>query len=121
MRTTTGNVRVYDFGFAHLDTSIRVEVANGEVEVRATRDTFSHTRRQAFLRALASEGFIGEQHLSSLAVSYDDNSGIRWVVDDSWIDRPHELSPRGRTFRIRLLVGLFGLWLVALLVLRAGK
>lgn len=94
--------RSFDFCFIHLDyTLVRVEEIDGRVTIRATADTFSRRRKTCFIRELAAEGFISDDRWPALFEVESDSSGIRWLIDRSWvkpdqalIDRNHRLVKR---------------------------
>jgi hypothetical protein len=115
MKTNTAEPRHFEFGFPCLDTLVRVEVADGDVTVRATRDTFSRQRKTSFVRMLAAEGFIPEEFSW---VSLEDvqlhGRAVRWLVDFSWLEIGEAGGARSRRFGRGLLA--FGTLAMALLV-----
>jgi len=95
-----------EFCFPHLDTHIRVEVSDECVTIRASRDTFSSSRRESFIRNLVSEGFIPERYrwstLGDPGISY---GGICWLVDYTWMRISEDVLAISRRFVLRLFAG----------------
>jgi hypothetical protein len=87
--------RSFDFCFIHLDyTLVRVEELEGRVTVRATADTFSKRRKEAFLRELAAEGFIADEWPCSLFDGQAELQRVRWLIDRSWVKPDKALAER---------------------------
>jgi hypothetical protein len=86
MRTDNGVTGHFEFCFPSLDTLLLVEVAEGDVTIRATRDTFSAQRKAHFVRELVAEGFIPEE-LKWFPVGEPQSfqRGVCWLVDFSWL------------------------------------
>jgi hypothetical protein len=120
MKTTLTSPLCYEFGFPQLDTSVLVEVAGDDVVVRASRDSFSPTRRAAFVHELAAEGFIPEEHLWFDSTAPGGFHGVRWLVDPTWLEVPVAATRIARRFMLRLFAGTGLLWvaLMAAVVLR---
>lgn len=122
MKTTT-KVSRFEFSFPQLDTLVQVEESEGKVVIRATRDTFTEGRRASFIRELAAEGFIPDQYRWTLLASYRGESGIRWLIDHSWLKLNEAMVARTRRFMVRLLLGAGALWLLMMtwLFLQTGN
>jgi hypothetical protein len=76
----------YEFRYPHLNTILLVDVLGDEVTVHASRDSFSRERKASFIRELASEGFIPDEHRwYSSDAFHAKHSPITWVVDMSWL------------------------------------
>lgn len=105
-------VHRFDFSFPRLDTLVRVEEGEDGVLVRATRDSFTDERKRFFIRELAAEGFIPEQ-VPWLP------SGVRWVVDFSWLELSPVARRRANRTMVAFLVSGVVLW-VALMGLSAA-
>jgi hypothetical protein len=96
--------RCAEFCFPRLNTLVRVEVSDGSVTIRATRDTFSPRRKDFFIRELAAEGFIPEQFQWSAPDDTGTSYGrIRWLVDYTWLSLSEEDRARSRRMEFRFL------------------
>ena len=111
MKTTT-KVSRFEFSFPQLDTLVQVEESEGEIVIRATRDTFTEARRASFIRELATEGFIPDQYRWAQLTDYRGASGVRWLIDHSWLKPNEAMVARTRRFMVRLLLGAGVLWLL---------
>jgi hypothetical protein len=111
----------YDFYFPPIDTLVRVEQADNQVVIRATRDTFSARRKASFIRELAAEGFIPDHYYWFNAIGDTQGRTIRWSVDLSWLKISPELTAATRRFVLRLFGSATLLWvaLMAMVFLRA--
>ena len=67
MKALAAGPQVYDFSFPRKDTILKVEVWEDSVTIRATRDSFSARRKDAFVRELIAEG--GPKAVTHRAVS----------------------------------------------------
>jgi hypothetical protein len=86
MRTENGVTGHFEFGFPSLDTLLLVEVAEGDVTIRASRDTFSAQRKAYFVRELVAEGFIPEEfQWYPVGGPQSYHRGVHWLVDFSWL------------------------------------
>lgn len=107
----------YEFYFPEVDVHVRVENYSREVVVRATSANFSERRKTVFIRHLADEGFI-PAHFRWLAESCSSGfSGIRWMVDTSWLRIHPELTQRTTRFMRNLLVDAGIIWLTVLMII----
>jgi hypothetical protein len=85
---------------------VRVEVDGDEVTVRASRNGFSEQRKSAFIRELASEGFIPDAHRWYFALDGDGfGRGVRWVIDPSILETEEDIRARSRRFTLGLFSG----------------
>ncbi|HEY3756170.1 MAG TPA: hypothetical protein VGL42_08480 [Opitutaceae bacterium] len=105
----------YDFCFGARDTLVRVELHEGRVLVRCSRDTFNQTRREAFVHELAEEGFIPDDIRWYQANGFS-TPRVRWIIDISWIELPSVVISRARHFMVRLISTAAVTWLAALVV-----
>jgi hypothetical protein len=106
VRNTLAEPDFSEFCFPHLDTHIRVDVSEEFVTIRASRDTFSSSRKEYFIRNLVSEGFIPERYRwSRLAGPEASYSCIHWLVDYSWMRISEEVLAISRRFVLRLFAG----------------
>lgn len=122
MKTSLSAPRSFEFSFPQRDTLLQVEETHDRVVIRATRASFSDEQKRAFVRELASEGFIADSYTwPPLGLGPADKS-IEWLVDCSWLQLSPEVLAISRRFMIRLFIGAGTLWigLMAFLALRAG-
>ncbi len=114
--------RSFDFCFIHLDyTLVRVEEVDGRVTIRATADTFSRRRKTCFIRELAAEGFISDDRWSVLFDGESDSSGIRWLIDRSWVKPDQALIDRNRRLVKRFFLPLVLGWMALMCVALSGQ
>ena len=116
MNATALPPRRFEFGFPHLDTIVLVEDFGHAVAIRASRDSFTEQRKTAFIRELASEGFIDESFQWFNPAGPDSYYGVRWRVDFSWLELPKTLLARVRRLMIGLQIGGFLGWVALLAV-----
>lgn len=117
MKTDNGVTGRYEFCFPRMDTLLLVEVAEGDVTIRATRDTFSPQRKAHFVRELVSEGFISEEYRwLPVGEPQSFQRGVRWIVDFSWLGIDEAMMARMRRkmtvflgMALVFMVGLVGL------------
>jgi len=91
-----GEIELYDRALDDL-----VQVINGaqRVVVRMAHDHASGPSKAAFIRHLASEGFIPDRYQWFLDGPGCDALPVDWLVDDSWVTLNH----RWNLYSIRLL------------------
>jgi hypothetical protein len=112
--TNTAEPTHFEFCFPSLDTQLLVEVADGEVTIRATRDTFSRRRKAMFVRQLVAEGFIPDEfRWFSPKEKESHGRGVRWLIDISWL----AINKADVTRTRRFVLGLVGLASVLLVLL----
>lgn len=112
MKTTDVSPRSFEFCFPALDTLLQVKVDHDEVEICATRNTFSVERKLSFIRELVAEGFIPDHcHYFQLA-EHADAKGVHWRVDYSWLKLDKAMIAKTRRFMLRLFSGATLLWLL---------
>jgi hypothetical protein len=118
MNPSRQSPRSYTFSFPRLDTVVEVEAIEDSVVIHASRNTFSPARKACFLRELAAEGFIAEEHAASWKAE-----SVRWKVDPAGFmpDAEHEASTR--RFMLRLFFSAVALWLLLMgsLVMSAAR
>jgi hypothetical protein len=104
MPTQTEEFCSFEFSFPDIDTLAAVENTENAIVIHTSRDKFSEARKTAFIRELASEGFISD--------SYRWCGRVRWIVDPAW----WELSPETKASTFRFMAKLFAFsalfWLV---------
>ena len=108
--------RIFEFCFIHHDyTLVRVEEEAGEVLIRATADTFNDHQKRCFVREIAAEGFIPDDfRWFTLAGPESYSRGVRWVVDNSWLEHDGALLASTQRWIRRLLVPATLVWMIAL-------
>jgi hypothetical protein len=111
MKTATADFHRFDFSFPGLDTLVQVETIDDAVVIRTSRDTFSETRKERFVRELAAEGFIADACRWRPAIR-GTPPVVRWLVDRSCFLPSRERTARTRWFMIRVLLSATLLWLV---------
>lgn len=88
-----------DLYHRRLDTLVRIEHHSDGVVIRTARDNFSNAAKDAFIRYLATEGFIAERFQWCSDDSNHATPGIKWVTDHSWVRFRHQY--RRQTTRVR--------------------
>ena len=111
MKTEAITDATYEFDFPRLDTLLQVEVAGRAIVIRATRDTFDAGRKVAFIRELASEGFIPGEYAWVAERELGEGDELRWVVDCRWPELPAAWSAEARRLLRRWLMGAIVLWI----------
>jgi len=111
MKTEAIAGATYEFGFPRLDTLVQVEVSGRAIAIRATRDTFDVGRKVAFIRELASEGFIPGEYAWVAERELGEGAELRWVVDYRWLKLPAAWSAEARRLLRRWLMGAILLWI----------
>jgi hypothetical protein len=95
------------------DNFLRIEHHDNCVVIRSERARFSNAAKDALIRYLANEGFIGSGYCWRLRQANSSAPGVIWLTDNSWVRLKHlqnRLQTRARDFLTwgRLLsVGLF--------------
>src|ERR1041385_6921850 len=111
MRAQKISTRQSQFYLADLDTPVLVESSDdGRVAIRAARNNISAQRKAAFVRQLATEGFIPDSYQW-----FDDSCGdcgLSWIVDYSWLRNQRVVLAQSNRFMKRLLLGAVAVWLV---------
>jgi hypothetical protein len=120
MQTQKLHADQFEFYFANLDTLVLVENGEHEVVIRATRNTFSESRKLAFIHELAAEGFIPESYRWFSSFTSTSWPRVRWAVEMSWLTLNPIMAACANRFMIRALLGAGLLWLamMAMLFLR---
>lgn len=117
MQSSFTETHCYEFCFPDLDTLVQVEESDGEVVIRATRNTFTEQRKCYFIRELAAEGFIPDYYQWFSLAQPGSFHGVRWVVDFSWIKLPPAILTQARNAMIRMFSGAALLWLILIVTL----
>ena len=120
MNTTSPANHCFEFYFPERDTLLRVEEADGAVTIRATRDSFSDTRKSSFVRELAAEGFIPDNYQWFSQAEPGAFLGVHWLVDVSWLTLPESALAWARRFMRRILFGGCLVWLGLMVALFQG-
>src|SRR5690349_973466 len=81
---TTGVPTQAEFYYYRTDNLLRVENESGRVKVRAMRDNLTAEEKSAFVRQLASEGFIPDEFQDFSETKSTGDGRVRWEIDDSW-------------------------------------
>ena len=105
MRSSFTGIHSFEFYFPELDTLVQVEEADGDVTIRATRDTFSERRKCYFIRELAAEGFIPDSYQWFSLAHSESVRGVRWLIDISWVKLHPAVLARARHSMTILLSG----------------
>ena len=122
MRAVRTDSEAYDFSFSDIDTRVRVQTRDGEVTIRATRDSFTLKRKEYFIHELAAEGFIPDVYgWFSMDAGGSGRMGVRWVVDDAWPGTAPEEKAASNLVLLGLLSGSALLLALTLCVLFAGR
>jgi hypothetical protein len=96
---------VYQFYVAEIDTHVLVENHEDGVVLRASSGRFSERRKSFFIHHLAAEGYIPNCYQWIANSEPDGYSGLKWIVDYSWMRLPPELALRTTKFMSRLFIG----------------
>lgn len=92
---------IYEFTTRRPDNFVEVEVsAEGDVAIRLARDNFTGPRKAAFVRHLASEGFIPDRFLF---LSDNELLGVAWEIDPDRL-APEEQRERDSERRARIIL-----------------
>ena len=89
IRTTVdvpNEMELYDL---RLDNLVRIENQSSGVMIRAARDGLCDAAKDAFVRYLATEGFIAERFRPASENPSLAGAGIEWVTDGSWVRFNH--------------------------------
>ncbi len=94
---------------------ILVEQKEDGVVIRAAWDNFSDRRKAFFIKEIAAEGFIPDRY--QWFSNFDENSytGIRWVIDRSWVTVHPEAVRKARKFMFWMLLLTGFLWLLLMI------
>lgn len=116
MKTETCFPKRARFHHRHPDNSILVQNSKDGVLIRATHDTFSEPRKAAFIRELVAEGFIPEHYQWFAEPGTNSFLGIKWVIDDSWIDEEYETTQTESLGAPALLLAAL-VWLILIILI----
>lgn len=123
MNTLAENPSRLEFSFPLLDTLVSVERAADQLVIRTSRDTLSDVRKAAFVRELASEGFIPDEYRWSFSGNEGMSRRVRWLVDPAWWMPSREVGAVVFRFVARMLGCAVLLWLslTVMLLCRAAR
>jgi hypothetical protein len=117
MKTCVEKPGCFEFSFPQLETLASVECMADEVVIRTSRNTLSEERKAAFIRELASEGFIPD-HCYWLHSGGDSMPcRVRWLVDPAWWMPDAESKARTSRFMFKVLATTALLWVIMLVLL----
>jgi len=97
MKTLVQEPCRFEFLFPQLKASVSVENMTDEIVVRTSSGTLSEERKTAFVRELASEGFIPDRYQRFSPGSEGLFGRVRWLVGPVWWMGSPELKTN--TFR----------------------
>jgi hypothetical protein len=102
----------YEFYHNEPYNLLLVEQNENGVLIRAAWDNFSDRRKAFFIKEIAAEGFIPDRY--QWFSNFDENNytGIRWVIDRSWVTVQPEAVRKARKFMMWMLVAAGFLWLL---------
>jgi hypothetical protein len=104
----------FEFSFPEMDALVAVENTEDEIVIHTSRSAFSEGRKKAFIRELASEGFICASYLWS--------GRVRWTVDPAWWDTRPEAKRRTSHILAKLLAtSTLFFWLIFMALLFLHK
>jgi hypothetical protein len=119
-KTLAENSGCFEFSFPRSDTLASVACTADEVVIRTSRDALTEERKAAFVRELASEGFIPD-HYQWLFAANDRTAGrIRWLVDPRWWMPGAEVTARTSRFVARVFASAALLWLGLMAMVLCG-
>jgi hypothetical protein len=121
MKSLEEEPRCFEFAFPRMDTLLRVEESDGNVIIRASRDSFSTRRKISFIRELVAEGFIPDDYKWHLLADPDSPSrGVQWRVDHSWLRLDEAAMARTRRSMMKLLASAILLLVAEMTLASAG-
>jgi len=110
----------FEFAFPRFDTLASVECLADEVVIRTSRNALTEERKAAFVRELASEGFIPD-HYRWLDVAHDPAiRRVHWLVDPAWWMPGAEPMARTSRLMVRVLASSALVWFAMMAVLLCG-
>ena len=110
----------YEFYHDQPYNLLLVEQNDDGVVIRAAWDNFSERRKTFFIKQIAAEGFIPDRY--QWFSNFDDHgyTGIRWLIDRTWL-KVHALPvEKAKKFMVRMLVGASCLWLIIMAMMALG-
>ena len=120
MNTRADEHGVFEFSFPRVNTLASVENRADEVLIRTSRNALTDERKAAFVRELASEGFIPD-HYRWLNFTHDTAvCRVRWLVDPAWWMPGAESRARTSRLMVRVLAASALLWFAMMAVLLCG-
>lgn len=111
--------QAYQFYIAQIDTHVLVENHEDGVVIRATTNHFSERRKSFFIRHLAAEGYIPCRFQWLVGMGLDGLTGLKWMVDNSWLRVNPEMTRRTSRIMRRTLIGAGTVWLAIIISLVA--
>lgn len=103
----------FEFYFPHSDTLVQVGTFDTDVTIRATKATFSDSRKESFIHQLAAEGFIPDNYRWYTT----GGRGVRWILDCSWLKIDPAISAQTQRWMIKLFLSGGLLWVLAMSLL----
>ncbi len=102
----------YEFYHDQPYNLLLVEQNDDGVVIRAAWDNFSERRKTFFIKQIAAEGFIPDRY--QWFSNFDENgyTGIRWVIDRTWLKVHPAAVEKARRFMVGTLLGASFLWLI---------
>jgi hypothetical protein len=117
MRAQKVLAKDFQFYLSDLDNIVLVECHEDEtVTVRATKNNCSQERQISFIRKLAAEGFLPDEH-QWFSGATDGSNGVRWIKDLSWLKTRPPARKQANRFMKRLLVAACVLWIAMMRIL----
>lgn len=120
MKTQAPFPHPFEFTFTQLDTLIQVEYSGEAIVIRATRDTFTDARKDAFIHELAAEGFIPDAYQWYSVSDTHPALPLCWIVDYSWLNPDNSELARSRRIMFRILGAAAALWIGLMVALFTG-
>ncbi|MDB6123136.1 MAG: hypothetical protein JWQ71_2129 [Pedosphaera sp.] len=118
MKAETSFPKRVTFHQKNPENFILVENNKNRAMIRAAFDNFSEARKVYFIKELAAEGFIPDHYQWFSDPDSDGYFGVRWIVDDSWleVDRIGTLKTEMLCRRMLLLACILWVVLMSLLL-----
>lgn len=113
--------RKYEFCNNEPYNLILVEQSENGVLIRAAWDNFSDRRKAFFIKEIAAEGFIPDRYQWFSNFEEHGYTGIRWVIDRSWLKVHPESVLKARKFMMWMLLAGGFLWLLLMVGLALPK
>jgi hypothetical protein len=111
----------YEFYHNEPYNLILVEQNENGVIIRAAWDNFSDRRKAFFIKEIAAEGFIPDRYQWFSNFEENGYTGIRWVIDRSWLKVHPGPVQKARKFMFWMLLAGGFLWLLLMVGLALPK
>ncbi len=118
---TAFNSPKYEFCNNEPYNLILVEQKEDGVLIRAAWDNFSDRRKAFFIKQIAAEGFIPDRYQWFSNFEANSYTGIRWVIDRSWVTVDREQVWKARRLVWGMLLAALFFWLILLGALALPK